>query len=99
MTSNRAEAFRALAQAVLVMIGLWAPGFAFELGMRGQAAPTMEAAVPGLLWGAAAILPLAVVFALVSQGDARAKALRGGQYLVLIVALSLLFMSVRLLAA
>ena len=99
MTPNRAEAFRALAQAVLVMIGLWAPGFVYALWTRGQATPNLEAAAPGLLWGAAVILPLGIVFALVSKGDVRAKALRGGQYVVLIVALSLLFMSVRLLAA
>lgn len=94
MTPNRAEAFRALAQAALVMIGLWAPGVGYALWIRGQATPNAESAVPGLLWGAAAILPLGIVFALVSKGGARTKALRGVQYAIVVIALWLLFLAV-----
>jgi hypothetical protein len=94
VTPNRAEAFRALAQAVLVMIGLWAPGLGYSLWIRGQATPNAETAIPGLLWGAAGIVPLAIVFALVSKGSPTDKVLRGGQYAVLVIALWLLFVAV-----
>lgn len=93
MTPKRAEAFRALAQAVLVIIGLWAPSLGYSLWARGQATSGAETAIPGLLWGAAGILPLAIVFALVSKGSARDKVLRGGQYAILVIALWLLLVA------
>lgn len=94
--SQRAEAGRALLQAALLMGALWLPKLGLDLHARLTGSPDV---IVGMLWCAAAIVPLALLFALTVKGSLTDRALRAGQFAILVVGLWLLFLAVGQFAA